>query len=154
MFQSDVCMDTKGAELRTDANPLIMRLLLSFPLHSMKNHEKSKKHRDMVVLLRQQLEEDDDSFGLKLDGKEGREEENEQLDDDEEEEEDRQRQKYESVSIKSCVHLVFVLIRTLWNVIIVHNSIMLSTDIFFPPLQAVQKTEEKKETAKSGACKY
>lgn len=30
----------------------------------MKNHEKSKKHREMVALLRQQLEEDDKSLGL------------------------------------------------------------------------------------------
>lgn len=29
----------------------------------MKNHEKSKKHREMVALLRQQLEEDDKSLG-------------------------------------------------------------------------------------------
>ncbi|XP_056587192.1 dnaJ homolog subfamily C member 21 [Triplophysa dalaica] len=30
---------------------------------AMKNHEKSKKHREMVALLRQQLEEDDKSLG-------------------------------------------------------------------------------------------
>ncbi|XP_013994345.2 dnaJ homolog subfamily C member 21 [Salmo salar] len=32
---------------------------------AMKNHEKSKKHREMVVLLRQQLEEEDETLGLK-----------------------------------------------------------------------------------------
>ncbi|XP_044029546.1 dnaJ homolog subfamily C member 21 isoform X1 [Siniperca chuatsi] len=57
---------------------------------AMKNHEKSKKHREMVALLRQQLEEDEVSLGLNLDGKEGREEENEE---EEEEEEDKPRQK-------------------------------------------------------------
>lgn len=44
----------------------------------------------MVVLLRQQLEEEEDSLGLNLDGKEEGEEENE--------EEDRPRQKYEAGS--------------------------------------------------------
>lgn len=124
-------------------------ILLSFPLHSMKNHEKSKKHREMVVLLRQQLEEDDDSFGLKLDGKEGREVENEQEDDEEEEEEeDRQRQKYESVSIKKKVHLVFIVNRTHWNVIIVHNSIMLSTDVFLSTFTGCPKNRREKRNSK------
>lgn len=45
------------------------------------------------MLLRQQLEEEEDSLGLNLDGKEEGEEENE-----EEEEEDRPRQKYEAGS--------------------------------------------------------
>ncbi|KAJ4925792.1 hypothetical protein JOQ06_007978 [Pogonophryne albipinna] len=31
---------------------------------AMKNHQKSKKHREMVALLRQQLEEEDNSLGL------------------------------------------------------------------------------------------
>uniref|UniRef100_A0A3P8NSG4 DnaJ homolog subfamily C member 21 n=1 Tax=Astatotilapia calliptera TaxID=8154 RepID=A0A3P8NSG4_ASTCA len=31
---------------------------------AMKNHEKSKKHREMVALLRQQLEEEDDALGF------------------------------------------------------------------------------------------
>uniref|UniRef100_A0A3Q4AAQ3 DnaJ homolog subfamily C member 21 n=1 Tax=Mola mola TaxID=94237 RepID=A0A3Q4AAQ3_MOLML len=60
---------------------------------AMKNHEKSKKHREMVVLLRQQLEEEDDSLGLNMDGKEGREEDE---DEEEEEEDDRTRQKYKA----------------------------------------------------------
>uniref|UniRef100_A0A3Q3KJ72 DnaJ homolog subfamily C member 21 n=1 Tax=Monopterus albus TaxID=43700 RepID=A0A3Q3KJ72_MONAL len=57
---------------------------------AMKNHEKSKKHREMVALLRQQLEEEEDSFGLNLDEKEGKEEEGEL----EEEEEEKPRQRY------------------------------------------------------------
>ncbi|KAL6096778.1 dnajc21 [Pungitius sinensis] len=56
---------------------------------AMKNHEKSKKHRELVGLLRQQLEEEDNSFGLNL---EGIEQENAQ-DEDEEEEDNRPRQK-------------------------------------------------------------
>ncbi|KAM8827483.1 dnaJ homolog subfamily C member 21 [Spinachia spinachia] len=54
---------------------------------AMKNHEKSKKHRELVGLLRQQLEEEDNSFGLHL---EGIEKENAE---DEDEEENRPRQK-------------------------------------------------------------
>ncbi|XP_076613847.1 dnaJ homolog subfamily C member 21 isoform X3 [Chaetodon auriga] len=61
---------------------------------AMKNHEKSKKHREMVALLRQQLEEEENSLGL---NQEGREEENEQEEkeeeEEEEEEEDKPRQK-------------------------------------------------------------
>ncbi|XP_031173349.1 dnaJ homolog subfamily C member 21 isoform X2 [Sander lucioperca] len=61
---------------------------------AMKNHEKSKKHREMVVFLRQQLEEEDDLLGLNLNGKEGREEQNEEEEEEEEdEEEDKPRQK-------------------------------------------------------------
>lgn len=30
----------------------------------MKNHEKSKKHREMVALLRQQLQEEEEEFSL------------------------------------------------------------------------------------------
>ncbi|XP_055087504.1 dnaJ homolog subfamily C member 21 [Periophthalmus magnuspinnatus] len=55
------------------------------------NHEKSKKHREMVALLRQQLEEEDDSLSLKLDEEE-QEEENEN-EEEEEEEEDKPKQK-------------------------------------------------------------
>lgn len=33
----------------------------------MKNHEKSKKHREMVALLRQQLEEEEGKFPVSLD---------------------------------------------------------------------------------------
>ncbi|KAK2819261.1 hypothetical protein Q5P01_024822 [Channa striata] len=58
---------------------------------AMKNHEKSKKHREMVALLRQQLEEEEDSLGLNLDKMEGREEESEQ--EEEVEEEGKPRQK-------------------------------------------------------------
>ncbi|XP_040915734.1 dnaJ homolog subfamily C member 21 isoform X4 [Toxotes jaculatrix] len=58
---------------------------------AMKNHEKSKKHREMVALLRQQLEEEEDSLGLNLDGKEGREEENEEEEEEVEEEKPRQK---------------------------------------------------------------
>lgn len=65
----------------------------------MKNHEKSKKHREMVMLLRQQLEDEDKSVGLSLDGMEGGEGENEQQDEEEEEEEDRPRQKYEAANL-------------------------------------------------------
>ncbi|XP_070780829.1 dnaJ homolog subfamily C member 21 isoform X2 [Enoplosus armatus] len=62
---------------------------------AMKNHEKSKKHREMVALLRQQLQEEEDSLGLNPDRKDGREEENEQEgeEEEEEEEEDKPRQK-------------------------------------------------------------
>uniref|UniRef100_UPI0037E72FBA dnaJ homolog subfamily C member 21 isoform X2 n=1 Tax=Semicossyphus pulcher TaxID=241346 RepID=UPI0037E72FBA len=62
---------------------------------AMKNHEKSKKHREMVALLRQQLEEEDDALGLNQNGKEGREDEDEQEEEEEEEEEeeDKPRQK-------------------------------------------------------------
>nr|XP_057910714.1 dnaJ homolog subfamily C member 21 isoform X2 [Doryrhamphus excisus] len=56
---------------------------------AMKNHEKSKKHKEMVALLRQQLEEDD-SLAMTLDEQDGIEEEEEEED---EEEEDKPRQK-------------------------------------------------------------
>uniref|UniRef100_A0A3Q3G5E3 DnaJ homolog subfamily C member 21 n=1 Tax=Kryptolebias marmoratus TaxID=37003 RepID=A0A3Q3G5E3_KRYMA len=58
---------------------------------AMKNHEKSKKHREMVVLLRQQLEEEDDSLGLSMDGKEDGEKENESVEEEEEEEKPKQK---------------------------------------------------------------
>lgn len=60
---------------------------------AMKNHEKSKKHREMVALLRQQLEEEEESLGLNVDEKDGREEENGQEEEEEDEEEDKPRQK-------------------------------------------------------------
>lgn len=50
------------------------------------------------MLLRQQLEEEDKSVGMSLDGMEGGEGENEQQDEDEEEE-DRPRQKYEAANL-------------------------------------------------------
>ncbi|XP_075311813.1 dnaJ homolog subfamily C member 21 isoform X3 [Odontesthes bonariensis] len=59
---------------------------------AMKNHGKSKKHREMVALLRQQLEEEEASLGLNLDGKEDAEEEDEE-EEEEEEEEEKPRQK-------------------------------------------------------------
>lgn len=108
----------------------------------MKNHEKSKKHREMVVLLRQQLEEEDASLGLNLDGKEeenGQEEEEEDDDDDKDEEEDRPRQKYEARWLSRCPDLV------------THQTQL--TFFFFPPTQTFQKAEEKKETAESCARK-
>lgn len=58
----------------------------------------------MVTLLRQQLEEEENSLGLSLDGMEGGDGENEQQNEEEVEEEeeveDRPRQKYEAVSEK------------------------------------------------------
>ncbi|NXM67762.1 DJC21 protein, partial [Serilophus lunatus] len=38
---------------------------------TMKNHEKSKKHREMVALLRQQLEEEEEKFPMSLDDAKG-----------------------------------------------------------------------------------
>ncbi|XP_063996937.1 dnaJ homolog subfamily C member 21 isoform X2 [Pogoniulus pusillus] len=38
---------------------------------AMKNHEKSKKHREMVALLRQQLEEEEEKFPVSLDYTDG-----------------------------------------------------------------------------------
>uniref|UniRef100_A0A665UEA6 DnaJ homolog subfamily C member 21 n=1 Tax=Echeneis naucrates TaxID=173247 RepID=A0A665UEA6_ECHNA len=60
---------------------------------AMKNHEKSKKHREMVALLRQQLEDEEDSLGLNLDEKQenGLEEEEEEEEMEEEEEKPRQK---------------------------------------------------------------
>ncbi|CAL1567576.1 unnamed protein product [Knipowitschia caucasica] len=55
------------------------------------NHEKSKKHREMVALLREQLEEDDDSVHAKPD--EGREENAQEEEEEDEEDEDRPKQK-------------------------------------------------------------
>uniref|UniRef100_A0A3Q2Q9Q2 DnaJ homolog subfamily C member 21 n=1 Tax=Fundulus heteroclitus TaxID=8078 RepID=A0A3Q2Q9Q2_FUNHE len=55
---------------------------------AMKNHEKSKKHREMVVLLRQQLEGEDNLFCLN--GKEDGEDENDLQDEEEEVEEEEQ----------------------------------------------------------------
>ena len=81
----------------------------------MKNHEKSKKHREMVTLLRQQLENEENSLGLNLEGMERGDGENEQENEEEEEEEveDRPRQKYEAASEKQ--RLVAMTIRTQWH---------------------------------------
>ncbi|XP_033978674.1 dnaJ homolog subfamily C member 21 [Trematomus bernacchii] len=57
---------------------------------AMKNHQKSKKHREMVALLRQQLEAEDDSLGLNVNGKDENKLEDEE---EEEEEEDKPRQR-------------------------------------------------------------
>ncbi|KAG9266271.1 hypothetical protein AMEX_G20797 [Astyanax mexicanus] len=59
---------------------------------AMKNHEKSKKHREMVALLRQQLEEEDECLNLNTAEKDEEEEEAEE-DDEEEERDDAPRQK-------------------------------------------------------------
>ncbi|KAG7241103.1 hypothetical protein INR49_025846 [Caranx melampygus] len=59
---------------------------------AMKNHEKSKKHREMVALLRQQLQEEEDSLGLNQEGNEENEQEEEE-EEVEEEEEEKPRQK-------------------------------------------------------------
>ncbi|XP_061554602.1 dnaJ homolog subfamily C member 21 [Phycodurus eques] len=63
---------------------------------AMSNHEKSRKHKEMVALLREQLK-DDDSLALTLDHQEVAEQENKHIADqdgeEEEEEEDRPRQK-------------------------------------------------------------
>ncbi|KAA0719836.1 DnaJ -like protein subfamily C member 21 [Triplophysa tibetana] len=56
---------------------------------AMKNHEKSKKHREMVALLRQQLEEEDKSLGQNSADRE----EDEEDDDEEDEVNDTPRQK-------------------------------------------------------------
>ncbi|XP_076139877.1 dnaJ homolog subfamily C member 21 [Alosa pseudoharengus] len=58
---------------------------------AMKNHEKSKKHREMVALLRQQLEEEDESLTANSGERGGKEGENEE--EEEEEMEDIPRQK-------------------------------------------------------------
>ncbi|NXS18520.1 DJC21 protein, partial [Mystacornis crossleyi] len=55
---------------------------------AMKNHEKSKKHREMVSLLRQQLEEEEGKFPVSLDDADGIETK------EEEETEDMPKQKY------------------------------------------------------------
>ncbi|XP_069026747.1 dnaJ homolog subfamily C member 21 isoform X2 [Embiotoca jacksoni] len=62
---------------------------------ALKNHEKSKKHREMVALLRQQLQEEEELLVLNKDGKEGGENNNEQQEEEEEEveEEEKPRQK-------------------------------------------------------------
>lgn len=116
----------------------------------MKNHEKSKKHREMVTLLRQQLEEEDNSLGLNLDErKEGGEGEDEQQDDDDEEEEegeemeDRPRQKYEAAS-KSIILPWFDGIKCFHLVPHFHTFL----------IQAVQKAEEEKETTEGDTCEY
>lgn len=54
----------------------------------MKNHEKSKKHREMVSLLRQQLEEEEEKFPVSLDDSD------EVQTKEEEETEDIPKQKY------------------------------------------------------------
>ncbi|KAL4617338.1 hypothetical protein GN956_G21100 [Arapaima gigas] len=60
---------------------------------AMKNHEKSKKHREMVALLRQQLEEEDMNLNLNADEEVEKEEEEEE---EEDEQEEIPKQKYNS----------------------------------------------------------
>ena len=61
---------------------------------AMKNHEKSKKHREMVVLLRKMLKQEEDSLGLNVNEREGGNEDNDPKEVGEEEEEDEKpRQK-------------------------------------------------------------
>ncbi|XP_060951279.1 dnaJ homolog subfamily C member 21 isoform X2 [Limanda limanda] len=63
---------------------------------AMKNHEKSKKHREMVALLKQQLKQEEDLLGLNGTEREGGNEDNdpeEVEEEEEEEEEEKPRQK-------------------------------------------------------------
>lgn len=80
----------------------------------MKNHEKSKKHREMVSLLRQQLEEEDVSLGSNQNGR-GDENEQEEEDEEEEVEEEERRQKYMAWSLDKsfCSCLLFSVFVTL-----------------------------------------
>ncbi|XP_053726937.1 dnaJ homolog subfamily C member 21 isoform X2 [Synchiropus splendidus] len=62
---------------------------------AMKNHEKSKKHREMVALLRQRLEEEEESLGLnqetrEIEGENGEKKYGDDDDDEEEEEEEEE----------------------------------------------------------------
>lgn len=91
------CLSTS----HTVINAVFFSFFNFLSLYSMKNHEKSKKHRELVGLLRQQLEEEDNSFGLNLDPKEGIEQE-----EDEEEEENRPRQKCVAFSFHLVVPVV------------------------------------------------
>lgn len=59
----------------------------------MKNHEKSKKHREMVALLRQQLQEEEEALSLNSPERNGEENEDEEEEDEDEEREDAPRQK-------------------------------------------------------------
>lgn len=88
----------------------------------MKNHEKSKKHREMVALLRQQLEQEDETLGSNQNGgEEG--EENEQEEEEEEEEEDKPRQKYVAPSLGQSS---FFFNSILWSVFATLISFLLS----------------------------
>ncbi|KAL7854019.1 hypothetical protein AOLI_G00208630 [Acnodon oligacanthus] len=60
---------------------------------AVKNHEKSKKHREMVALLRQQLQEEEESLSLTTADRDGEEGEAEEEDEEEEERDDEPRQK-------------------------------------------------------------
>lgn len=67
---------------------ILAQLLTPDCSFSMKNHEKSKKHREMVALLKQQLEEEEENFSRpQID-------ENPLDDNSEEEMEDAPKQKY------------------------------------------------------------
>lgn len=67
---------------------VVLQLLTSGCSFSMRNHEKSKKHREMVALLKQHLEEEEESFSGSQTG------ENLLNDNSEEETEDAPKQKY------------------------------------------------------------
>ncbi|KAM9450642.1 dnaJ homolog subfamily C member 21 isoform 2-T2 [Clarias gariepinus] len=61
---------------------------------AMKNHEKSKKHREMVALLRQQLQAEEESLSLNSAQREdGGEEEDEEQEEEDEEKDEAPRQK-------------------------------------------------------------
>ncbi|XP_058272031.1 dnaJ homolog subfamily C member 21 isoform X2 [Hemibagrus wyckioides] len=60
---------------------------------AMKNHEKSKKHREMVALLRQQLQEEEEALSLNSPERNGEENKDEEEEDEDEEREDASRQK-------------------------------------------------------------
>ncbi|KAK2827734.1 hypothetical protein Q7C36_018660 [Tachysurus vachellii] len=60
---------------------------------AMKNHDKSKKHREMVALLRQQLQEEEEALTLNSPQRNREENEDEEQDDKDEEKEDEPRQK-------------------------------------------------------------
>ncbi|XP_074712044.1 dnaJ homolog subfamily C member 21 isoform X3 [Strix uralensis] len=72
----------------------------------MKNHEKSKKHREMVALLRQQLEEEEGKFPVSLDDASGihTEEEEEPEDMPKQKLSKKQRKKQKTMMIMKRVH--------------------------------------------------
>lgn len=55
---------TKGSRSFLDSNLVLLSNIHLITLFRMKNHEKSKKHREIVALLRQQLEEEEEAFSV------------------------------------------------------------------------------------------
>ena len=110
----------------------------------MKNHEKSKKHREMVALLRQQLKQEEESLGLNGTEREGGNEDHkpEEVEEEEEEEEEKPRQKYEA-SVGCDSRKKQLLVNS-------YFSFLFLLTFFFSPAQAVQKTKEEEET--EGSC--